>query len=589
MEQKQLEPTEVFACMDAGQVGEAQALLRRAFASSLPESGDPEQWARAAEAAGMSLLSLRAWQAVLSRDSRHVEALTRLVQLHSERGDHRRAQACRQRLKDCLGTVHDEPLPVPEADQIPDPPPGEPGDGDLVRFVHLFQGREGVHARQWHKSDRNHGYSPVDAPFTVGLAGSHLRGGVTIGIYLVRRDDQVGQLVFDMDATRAAVDRAFGDQEAAGELGRRIHHAGIALLKGLRAAGFDPLLVDSGYKGRHLWCFFPKPEPAGKARALGKAWARVLAPPDPQLAIEVFPKQDSVPPGKLGNLVKIPLGIHRRTGRRCVLLDDQGQPIDDPWERLRQIKRVPLSGVRMPPPSLVTPTPGTASGSIHGQALESAPAIPADDASLLAQAPPPAEHASPFTEADLHTYPRLDAVLSGCSVLGELVRQALHQGRLEHSERVVLEHSLGHLPEGVQAVNYLFRRCHVHESDWMGKPHAGNEISCKGVRKRLSRLVDQVSCDCVFDAGDTYPNPMLHALALPAQPLQGARSLPELLATLRLTESHLAEIQQEIMALRREAAQRLAAQPGGCFQAEDGLWKVEDCEGIPALRFVASA
>ncbi len=203
---------------------------------------------------------------------------------------------------------------------------------------------------------------------------------------------------------KAAVERAYGDAQAASALRRTIHEAGLALLQGLRTAGLDPLLVDSGYKGRHLWCLFPAPEAAARARAVGRAWALALTPASSELTVEVFPKQDRVPPGGLGNLIKLPLGIHRRTGRRCVLLDDRGQPLDDPWERVRSVRKVPLTAVRLPPPRLIP----------RGGVAKEPPVEPGpvdtpggDGASSAADPIPSANLRAAFSEADLHAMPRL--------------------------------------------------------------------------------------------------------------------------------------------------------------------------------------
>ena len=170
-------------------------------------------------------------------------------------------------------------------------------------------------------------------------------------------------------------------------------------------------------------------------------------------------------------------------------------------------------------------------------------------------------------------------------MLGEVVRRSLEEGRLDRGERIVLEHALGHLPEGVEAVNYLLRRCGVSEAHWMKTPHSGCVISCKGVRRRVAHVAREVPCDCSFEHPDSYPHPILHAHGLPARHQQDQRSLPELLDTLRRSQAMRASLEVELAGLRREAAQRVAGQPGGRFEGERGSWEVEDCEGIPALRY----
>ncbi len=577
-------PPAVAAHLAAGELAAAREAVRAAFARGVP-TGDRRAWALAAEATGSSLLALQAWQAVLAAEPEAADALRRLAELHADRGDAGRAKACRARLRALLGEAEEEPpRPDPAADEPPPAPLGEPGAGDLVRFVHLFAGREGVHARQWADRDKV-GYSPVHSALTPELAAAHLRGDVTLGSYLVRRDDRALQLALDLDATKAAVRRATGDAGRARDLRRRIHQAGLALLEGLRAAGFDPLLVDSGYKGRHLWCVLPEPALAGRVRALGEGWARALAPADPELAVEVFPRQDRVPPGRLGNLIKLPLGIHLKTGRRCVLLDDAGQPLPDPWERLRTLRRVELGDLHRPPPSLVRP------GSSRTATAEASPeAGTAGDAEPPARDPrsqalPQAAAPAPFAEADFDARPRLAAVLGGCAVLRALVDTALRENRVDRQETIALRNTLGHLPEGVEAVNYLLARSGAPKDSFLGKRLAGNPISCKGVRRRLGRLVAGAACRCAFEVPDSYPHPLLHAQGVSLQaPPAAAPPVEDLIDALLRTEARLAALEGERDELRGRVLARVAALPGGRLVLGDATWRADAVEGIPVLQ-----
>ncbi|MFH1464722.1 MAG: CRISPR-associated primase-polymerase type A1 [Pseudomonadota bacterium] len=565
-------PAPVLDLLAADDLSAARALVAKTLSTG-PAVVDARAWAEAAEAVGSSTLALTAWQAVLAHDPEAADALARLATLHAERGDSRRADACRARLAKLPGHETEPATEAPEPEAEPPDLPGEPGTGDLVRFAYLFAGREGVHARQWADGDKG-GYSPVETSLTPELAAAHLRGDVTLGSYLVRRDDSAAQLVLDLDASKAALQRATGDPARAADLRRRIHEAGLALLAGLRAAGFDPLLVDSGFKGRHLWCLLPVPEPAARVRALGEGWARVLAPADPELQIEVFPKQDSVPAGRLGNLVKLPLGVHRRTGRRCLLLDDQGQHLTDPWERLRTVRRVPLADITLPPPTLVRPS----APRVEPEPESTPAADPATPGIPHAPAPPA------FSEADFEARPRLAALLAGCPVLRAVVADALAEARLERDAKVVLEHSMGHLPEGVEGLNYLLRRAGWPAEEHMGAPHSGSPISCRQIRRRLSGVVQAVDCRCTFDAPESYPQPLLHLAGQPAEAPRAAEPpLEELLDALLRTEARIGALEAELRGQRAEAVARLSRLPGGRFTVGETTWRVEAAEGIPAL------
>ncbi len=454
-------------------LGGERSGVRAAAKVQLARSSDPavlSAWAELAEAAGASLLALQGWRRVLAQQPGHPSAGARVSLLEGERG----------------ASVD----PAPSAD--PDGPgPGAPAPGaaDIARFIELFGGRSGVHARMWKRGRGEVGYSPVRAALSPAVVSAHLRGELTAGSYVVQRGDLVSQLVLDLDIRKAALREAWGDPDAVARLQQAVHTTGLALRDGLRRLGLDPLLVDSGFKGRHLWCFLPAPMPAGLVRQTGLGLAARLAPAHPALVVEVFPRQDHVPAGGLGNLLKLPLGVHLRSERWCRLLDEAGHPVVDPWPMLRAVRRRPLPGGLAAPPEadrIGTPDPA-----------------PAPAATPPPPAPAPAP--TPFTAGDFRARPRVAALLDGCPVLAEVVRATLEGGELSRDAGVVLEHTLGHLPEGVAGVNYLVERAGADAELRMGRPHRGSPTSCSRIRRRLPGVVGRVPCACRFPDERSYP------------------------------------------------------------------------------------
>jgi hypothetical protein len=98
------------------------------------------------------------------------------------------------------------------------------------------------------------------------------------------------------------------------------------LQQALRAYGL-PSLLEGSRRGGHLWLFFILLQPAALATAVVRS---VLDPlyASGQLprALEVYP--DSAEPRRLGHAVRMPLGIHHRTGLRHPFLDQEGNSID---------------------------------------------------------------------------------------------------------------------------------------------------------------------------------------------------------------------------------------------------------------------
>lgn len=204
------------------------------------------------------------------------------------------------------------------------------------------------------------------------------------------------------------------------------------------------------------------------------------APAHPELALEAFPKQGKVEPDRLGNLVKLPLGIHRRSGRRAVLLDEAGFAVADPWPLIAAQPR------------------------INREALVDAMA----------------DHASAPDEPSLDAHPALEKLRDGCAVLALLIAKARDERRLTHDEQIVLAHSLGHLEDGPALVNAAYACCpEIPRHAWLGKTFRGHPISCAKVRQRIPAVTARVPCHCLFpDMRGSYPNPLLHLGA----PLGGA-------------------------------------------------------------------
>jgi tetratricopeptide (TPR) repeat protein len=516
------------------------------------------QAAMLAETLGMPLIAIRAWQLVLREQPDAKNAWSALADLHTERGDHQRAATCRQR-----AGLHEE-APPPIEDPLPT---NQPPDADLIRFLHLFAGREDTHARMWREGD-NIGWSPVHAPLTLELLKAHLHGSQTLGIYLIRLDGTVAALALDLDIKKATLDQVRGDARASEAIRQLVRHESTRIQSMMQADGFEPLIVDSGYKGRHFWIFPEKPLPAATAWSHIRALGMRYQPTDPNLQLEAFPKQAQIKEGGLGNLIKLPLAVHLRTSRKAVLLDASGNPLTDPWPRLRQIKRaseslfyrIPTPPPASPPPPQVQPRPS----------------------------PAPAVEPRGWNEADYDADPEIGTLTARCPVIASILKGVLEERRLKREAALVLQHTVGHLPNGPRAVNYAFDRVPGFPSEQrMGAPLRGSPVSCAKIRQRVPEVAGQVPCDCVFEekAGE-YPHPLRHLEhPLPAPtPTIGIEDLLDaygrLLERQRLIDNEVAEA-------RRRAAAALSKIPDRRWRKESGEWVLEDQEGFPVLKWVA--
>lgn len=102
--------------------------------------------------------------------------------------------------------------------------------------------------------------------------------------------------------------------------------------------------VEQSRRGGHLWIFCAEPVPAKTARVFIYHLAMRLAVPikgyqqQPE-GIEIFPRQDILGEGQMGNALRAPLGIHRKVMRRYWFED--GLPtLEGQFEYLRSLKRL---------------------------------------------------------------------------------------------------------------------------------------------------------------------------------------------------------------------------------------------------------
>ncbi len=191
----------------------------------------------------------------------------------------------------------------------------------------------------------------------------------------------------------------------------------------------------------------------------------------------------------------------------------------------------------------------------------------------------------PWSEADFDAHPQVAAVLSACPVLREVVRGALAERALSRDAAVVLEHTLGHLPAGVRACNYLFERVPGFPAGTrLGAPHRGSPTSCAKIRARLPDLAQR--CACTFpDAPGQYPHPLRHLdAAAPAPP--PAPSLDELLLAYARALDRARQVAEEELRLRRAAVAALGRIPGGRWSVQGGEWRLEGSAELPELCWV---
>lgn len=146
-------------------------------------------------------------------------------------------------------------------------------------------------------------YVTVHAPLTHAMLTAHLRGDETLGAYLLDPNSHARFMVLDADSEP---DR------------RRL----IALSQVLTRLSC-PTYLEASRRGAHLWFFFDNPLVGKEVRRFGKGLLAYFN----LTTIELYPKQERLQGEGPGSLIRLPFGVHRKSGKRYSFYTSEGQPL----------------------------------------------------------------------------------------------------------------------------------------------------------------------------------------------------------------------------------------------------------------------
>lgn len=344
----------------------------------------------------------------------------------------------------------------------------------MARFLRLFAGREDCFARQWANRDEGKsGYVPERRPFGPAELEEHLMGRKTYGIYLLQSNARVRTAVIDMDLSpRFRSGKISADDRRLVLRERQYLFARVKELS--MQANTRPMIEFSGGKGFHFWYFFDPAVEAGAARGLLETIRNSLAGDISAFGLEVFPKQDALSGKGLGNLVKLPLGIHRLTGKRSYFIECA--------DRSNDAQMAFLEGVAFTD-------------------LERIPAIsaPGRQADIVAH-PRLAQWAEEF--------PELFRLERCCPPLGQIIAASQGGNSLSMREEKILFHTLGFLPRAKTLLHRLLRdqsEYNPHMVDYKISRLRGTPLGCR----RIHSLLGYAGDFCRFECHAEYPHPLL--------------------------------------------------------------------------------
>jgi hypothetical protein len=191
--------------------------------------------------------------------------------------------------------------------------------------------------------------------------------------------------------------------------------------------------------------------------------------------LEVFPKQDQLKGKGLGNLVKLPLGIHRLSGKRSYFLYCHDRSVEGQLTFLKRVRFTDLEKMKRPEEEM-------------------------NEEKVLVH---------PRWKEWSIAFPALAALEESCPPLGQIIAFCRQGKDISVREEKVLFQTIGFLPEAKKLLHRLLSGqsdYNLHLVDYKLGRVRGKPLGCK----RIHSLLGFEGEPCPFDPGIDYPHPLLH-------------------------------------------------------------------------------
>jgi hypothetical protein len=225
--------------------------------------------------------------------------------------------------------------------------------------------------------------------------------------------------------------------------------------------------------------------------------------------LEVFPKQDQ-PGGKgFGNLVKLPLGLHRATGKRSFFLDAADRSVDG------QLGLLPT--VKFSLPEVMNAR------------------LPAGNPARVVL--------HPRWKAWAEAYPALYRLQSACGPLAQVMSLCLDGGSPSLREEKILYQTIGFLPDGRRLLHYLLANLpeyNPHQVDYRLSRLRGTPLGCR----RIHDLLGFAGPFCRFARQAAYLHPLLHIEGWREPPVPPSEKAADLASALECLETAIIQVRR---------------------------------------------
>ena len=369
-------------------------------------------------------------------------------------------------------------------------------------MLERFAGRDDIFSMETAVGNQRRKTELQERPLTEAQIEEHLRGACTYGTYIQRPNSTVHYIIWDVDVSKQFILKYGNSGEAFDACLQKAYHKALEIQKLLDDKDIRSYVEFSGYRGYHVWLFLTEWIPIRFANMLTDRIEEEMAS-DEDVTVECFPNKVRLKPGRFGQVIKLPYGIHVRSGKRSFFMDDNGQPITELDSFMETLARYPLPTIRKVLTFAKSPSEEAKGG------------VDAVDNPALSDDVMNQELNEAFGELTVNVH----EVLAHCSLMKYLCIKAKRTGYLTHFERMSVLHVFGHLgEEGKEFVHDVMQLTMNYQYNTTQRfierlPH--KPISCGKLREQYKKVSAEVGCSCSFKrTKNCYPSPVLYALSL---------------------------------------------------------------------------
>lgn len=415
------------------------------------------------------------------------ENLTELLQLYSDLSCYNKAEQINKRLRNnCKPT---EEMQISRFNGTVTESEINLTNKEIERYQELFVGREDTYAVEVFMPDGRRTFENTLRPMTEKDITKHLKGDRTAATYIQRNNGTVKYIIFDVDISKKVLLKLGSNEPLFQEYMKKAGQVALQIQAIIRKMGMEAYIENSGYRGYHVWLFLNGWIRTQYANMFQEAVARQLClENENDINIECFPNRSKVKDGKMGQLIKLPWGIHSRTGRRTQFLDNQLCPYPAQNQLLEDICSFPPAKIKK-----------AAAAFCGEETVEKVTEIPIDEKLLE------------------NCEESVRIVIENCGLIRYLCNKAKTTGYLSHQERLTISYVFGHLGDAGKefvhkimeyTINYQYSVTEKFIQKLPAKP-----ISCIKLREQYKQLTAEIGCNCRFKKiKNCYPSPVLHAL-----------------------------------------------------------------------------